>query len=226
MLQTRVLLGLQDDPIDTYEEQLHLQKQYDLQTIYFILFAEYGHNDKNISINNRRFQVLIKSLADYCKVGLHSSFSSIRNPNLLQVELERLSKVLNREITKVRQHFLVLNMPVTYRNMVNLDIGDDYSMVYVNQPGFRAGIADAFNFYDLDLDVETKLCVHPFCILNLDPIAGPAPMDKIRRIIEQVKKVDGTLISMWSNEALTKDPNAPYGLGFYERMIKEITGSC
>jgi hypothetical protein len=225
LLQTRVLLGLQDDPIDTYEEQLQLRKKYDLQTIYFILFAQYGHNDKNISFNNRRFQVLIKSLADYCKVGLHSSFSSIRDPGLLQIELERLSKVLNREITKVRQHFLVLNMPVTYRNMVNLDISEDYSMGYVNQPGFRAGIADAFNFYDLDLDVETNLRVHPFSILNLDPIANPTPMEKIRRIAEEVKKVDGTLISMWSNDVLTKDPDAPYGLGFYERMIKEIIES-
>jgi len=220
--QARVILGMQQDPIDTYKEQLELQKKYDLQTIYFILFANYGHNDKNISINNRRFQVLIKSLADYCKVGLHSSFSSIKDPDLLQIEVERLSKVLNREITKVRQHFLVLNMPVTYRNMVNLDIHEDYSMGYVNQPGFRAGIANAFNFYDLDLDVETNLCIHPFAILNLDPQVDASPMEQIKQISDEVKKVNGTLISMWSNDVLVRNPSSPYGLKFYEEMIQEI----
>jgi hypothetical protein len=225
LMRTKVILGLRNDPIDTYHQQLELQKKYELQTIYFILFAEYGHNDKNISISNRRFQILIKSLADYCRVGLHSSFSSIKDPDLVNIELERLSRVLNREITKVRQHFLVLNMPVTYRNMVNLDIHEDYSMGYVNQPGFRAGITDAFNFYDLDLDVETNLRIHPFSILNLDPLSEHSPMDKILQITDEVKKVRGTLISMWSNDVLTQDPYAPYGLGFYERMIKEILGS-
>ena len=223
--RTRVIMGLLGDPIDTYAQQLELQKKYELQTIYFILFAEYGHNDKNISINNRKFQVLIKSLADYCRVGLHSSFSSIKDPDLLRIELERLSRVLNREITKIRQHFLVLNMPVTYRTMVNLDMHEDYSMGYVNQPGFRAGITDAFNFYDLDLDVETNLRIHPFSILNLDPLSEPSPMDKILQVVDEVKRVKGTLISMWSNEVLNQDIHAPYGLGFYERMIKEILES-
>jgi hypothetical protein len=224
-MRSRVILGLQDDPIETYHQQLELQKKYELQTIYFILFAEYGHNDKNISISNRRFQVLIKSLADYCQVGLHSSFSSIKDTDQLGIELERLSRVLNREITKVRQHFLVLNMPVTYRNMVNLDIHEDYSMGYVNHPGFRAGITDAFNFYDLDLDVETNLRIHPFSILNLDPLSEPSPMEKILQICDEVKKVKGTLISMWSNDVLTQDTHSPYGLGFYERMIREILES-
>jgi len=220
--QSKVIMGMRPDPIDTYQKQLDLQKKYDLQTIYFILFANYGHNDKNISINNRRFQVLIKSLADYCKVGLHSSFSSIKDPDLLKTELERLSRVLNREISKIRQHFLVLNMPVTYRNMVNLDIHEDYSMGYVNQPGFRAGIADPFNFYDLDLDVETNLCIHPFAILNVDLQTEIPPMEQIKQITLEVKKVNGTLISMWNNDALVSDPKAPFGLTFYEEMIKEI----
>lgn len=223
MLQrTKVIMGTHPDPIDTYKDQLELQKKYDLKTIYFILFADYGHNDKNISVNSRRFQVLIKSLADYCKVGLHSSFSSIRDPDLLQIELNRLSKVLNREISKIRQHFLVLNMPVTYRNMVNLDISDDYSMGYVNHPGFRAGISNAFNFYDLDLDVETKLRIHPFAILDVDIQSDISPMEQFRQIRDEVKKVNATLISMWSNDALVKNPGAPFGLTFYEKMIQMI----
>jgi len=33
-------------------------------------------------------------------------------------------------------------------------------------PGFRAGICSPYNFYDLDIEVETKLRVHPFMVMD------------------------------------------------------------
>lgn len=218
--RTRVMLGLSNDPIDTYMSQLKIHKKYELNTIYFILFADYGYNDMNISVNNRKFQVLIKSLADYCEVGIHISYSSIRDHELLKVELERLSRVLNKEITKARQHFLVLNMPMTYRNLVNLDISDDYSMGYVNLPGFRAGICDSFNFYDLDMDVKTNLRIHPFAVLDVPVSIDNKTLEDFREIIEEVKKVRGTLISLWNNESLTVDQDGKNGLQTYEALVK------
>ena len=157
-------MGLQKDPFDTYDLQFELQKKYKLKPIYFILFAEYGFNDKNIPVENRVFQTLIKSLADYAEVGIHPSFNSNFSAKKLKDEIARLSKVLNREVTKSRQHFLKLQLPYTYRNLINLDITDDYTMGFAAQPGFRAGICSSFYFYDLDMDSETKLRVHPFTL--------------------------------------------------------------
>ena len=167
--RTKVLMGVEKDPFDTYEFQLQMQKKYNIQHIYFILFAEYGFNDKNTPIQSLTFRKLIKSLADYAEVGIHPSYNSNLYTKKLKQEISRLSKVLNREITKSRQHFLKLQFPTTYRNLINLDITDDYSMGFAAKPGFRAGICSSFNFYDLDLDTETNLRVHPYRLHTSHP---------------------------------------------------------
>ena len=38
--------------------------------------ANYGTNDKNCSVNSRKFQLLIKHLADHAKIGIHPSYAS------------------------------------------------------------------------------------------------------------------------------------------------------
>ncbi len=217
--RSRVLLGMEKDPYNTYEQQLEIHNKYRLETIYFILFARYGTNDKNISFNNRRFQVLIKSLADYCDVGLHVSFSSISNPDLLSVEFSNLSEVLKREINKSRQHFLVLNIPSTYRNLLNLDIVEDYSMGYATTPGFRAGTSRPFNFYDLDVDAQTHLKLHPFVFMDTAFKHGSG-MEEYRYIVKQVKKSGGNMVLLWNNESFSEKILGQNGIKTYEELVR------
>jgi len=222
----RVLASLQKDPFDTYEIQLELQREYKLKPIYFILFAEYGFNDKNIPVYNSKFKTLIKSLADYAEVGIHPSYGSNTNVKKLKIEVERLSKVVNREITKSRQHFLKLNMPSTYRNLINLDVTDDYSMGFAAQPGFRAGICVPYNFFDLDLDTETHLRIHPFTLMDgtlrdYMNVTAENAMDHIKPLIAEVKKVNGTFISLWHNESLGNSKRWTGWQTVYEQMINE-----
>ncbi len=222
----KVLTNLQKDPFDTYDFQLKLQKKYKLHPIYFILFAEYGFNDKNIPVQNRKFQTLIKSLADYAEVGIHPSYNSNIYPKKLKKEISGLSKVLNREVTKSRQHFLKLQLPVTYRNLINLDITDDYTMGFAAQPGFRAGICSSFNFYDLDTDAQTKLRIHPFTIMDgtlrdyMNITSGEA-MSVINPLIDEVKAVNGTFISLWHNESMSDAKRWKGWNSIYEEMIQK-----
>ena len=224
--RTKVLTGFQTDPFDTFDYHLEIQKQYNLKPIFFILFAEYGHNDKNIPLQNRKFHTLIKSLADYAEVGIHPSYNSNFYPKKLKVEIGRLSKVLNREITKSRQHFLKVHLPTTYRNLVNLDIKDEYSMGFAAHPGFRASICNSFNFYDLDLDVETKLRIHPFTLMDgtlrdYMQVEANDAITFIKTLIDEVKAVNGTFVSLWHNESLS-DLNRWKGWRkVYEEMVRE-----
>ncbi len=223
--RTRVLTGFVKDPFDTYKFQLNIQKQYNLKPIYFILFGNYGENDKNISINNRKFQTLVKSLADYAEVGIHPSYNSNSNFKKLKFEVESLSNVLKKEITKSRQHFLKLDLPETYRNLINLDITDDYSMGYASEIGFRAGICNSFLFYDLDLDTETNLRVHPFAIMegtlrDYKQIQAAEALSYIKPIIDEIKAVNGTFISLWHNESLSNEKRWKGWRKVFKEMIK------
>ena len=123
-------------------------------------------------------------------------------------------------------HFLMVQLPGTYRNLVNLDISDDYSMGFAAQPGFRAGICSSFRFYDLDLDTETKLQIHPFTYMegtlkdymNLSVNEASAV---IKPLIKEVKEVNGTFISIWHNESLSNAHRWQGWQQLYEEMIQE-----
>lgn len=224
--RTRVLFGFERDPYDTYEYQFEIQDKYELRTIYFFLLGDYGVNDKNVPVTSRKFRSLIKRIGDRSEVGIHPSYGSNKHPQKLETEIRRLSKILNREITKSRQHFLKLTLPGTYRNLIDLDITDDYTMGYASEIGFRAGICTPFNFYDLDLEIETKLTVHPFAVMEatlkyymkLDPDQS---LERVKDLIRHVKQVKGTFITLWHNETLSDARQWKGWKDLYEEVVKE-----
>ena len=203
----QVLRGKRKDPFDSFELQFELQKEFKLKPIYFILCGEYDTNDKNISLRKEAFRNLIKHLGDYADVGIHPSFSSYLDIDKMRKEIDNLSEVLHRPLTKSRQHFLRMNLPRSYQKLIELDISDDYTMGFASQAGFRAGIADAFRFYDLENDMVANLRVHPFALmdgtmrdyLDLDVEASFA---LAKHLVDEVKAVGGTFIYLTHNETL------------------------
>jgi len=222
--RTKVLTRLAKDPYDTYDYQFELQKKYRFRTIYFFLLGEYGVNDKNVPVDSRKFRSLIKSIADYAEAGIHPSYGSNKNPGRLKKELNELSKILKREVTKSRQHFLVLKLPETYRRLIELDITDDYTMGYALQVGFRASICTPFYFYDLDNEQITNLRIHPFAVMDATlkyymKVAPGDAMNYILPLIKEVKAVNGDFISLWHNESLSENKMWAGWRKVYEQMV-------
>ena len=221
----RAVIGKDNDPFDTFDYQLDLQKELHLHPKYFILCGEYDLNDKNISLRNNNFQNLIKRLGDYANVGIHPSYSSYLNKEKVGSEVRNLSKVLNREITISRQHFLRLRMPLSYQILMDLDITDDYSMGYASLAGFRAGIADTYPFFDLEHDNVTNLNIHPFAVMDgtlrdyLD-LNIEESFEKTAKLIDEVKKVNGTFILLWHNETLSDEKRWTGWKALYRRIVE------
>jgi hypothetical protein len=188
------------------------------------LLGDYGPNDKNLPIESKKFQSLIKMLGDYAQIGIHPSYGSNNSTAQLKKEIGRLSSVLLRDVTKSRQHFLKLRMPETYRNLIDFDVTDDYTMGYASQVGFRASICTPFNFYDLDTELETKLKIHPFAVMEgtlkyrmkVQPEEG---ITIIKSLIDKVKAVDGVFISLWHNDTLNNRKIWKGWRTVYEEMV-------
>lgn len=224
--RTRVLLGLEKDPYDTYAYQLELQERYAFPAIYFFLLADYGYNDKNVPYTSEKLRSLIKHLADHARMGIHPSFNSNRHPEKLRIEIGRLADVIKREVVRSRQHFLILDLPFTYRRLLDLGIQNEYSMGFPAEAGFRAGTATPFHFYDLEMDHVTKLKVHPFAVMEatLKYYMEQSPeqaLETIRSLIAKTKEVGGTFISLWHNESLSEHRQWEGWSNVYEKMVKE-----
>jgi hypothetical protein len=224
--RAQVLLGIVKDPYDTYDYMLSLHKQYNVKPFYFFLVGEYGENDKNLSIGNRAYQNLIKRLADYSPVGIHPSFGSNESIEKLKKEISDLSKTLKREISQSRQHFLKLHFPETYRNLIEIDISDDYTMGYAAHLGFRAGTCTPFYFYDLDMEISHKLKIHPFQVMDATllyylKLKPSEVMSLVYPIIQEIKAVNGTFATLWHNESLSNYQQWKGWKDVYELIMKE-----
>ena len=223
-----VLFGFRKDPFDTYNELLNFQKQYDIKTIFFFLVGDYTTYDKNISAGNTKFKSLIKSISDYADIGLHPSYFTLKNETLLKKEILRLENILNRPILKSRQHYLRLNIPDTYQNLVNLEIMEDHSMGYAAQYGFRASTCTPFYFYDLDYEIQTPLKIYPFAVMDGTlrdylQLSNKRAYEIIIKLAHEVKKVDGTFITIFHNETLSNRGRWKRWKKLYIDIFKQLT---
>lgn len=203
-----VVLGFRKDPFDTFEELINYQKKYGIKTIFFFSVGDYSTYDKNTSSRNSNYQSLIKSVADYAEVGLHPSYFSYKDEVVLQKEKLRLEAIFNRPVEKSRQHYLRLAIPETYQNLINLEIKEDHTMGYADHYGFRASTCTPFYFYDLEYEIQTPLKVFSFAVMDGTlkdylELSNKKSFEVIVNLAYEVKKADGTFITLFHNETIS-----------------------
>jgi hypothetical protein len=223
-----VIFGLHKDPYDVYDKLIGMRKKYDIRTLFFFLLGEYGTYDKNISPGNSNYRLLIKNIADYCTVGIHPSYMSMKKEQKIKKEQSLLQSIVNFPITKSRQHYLRVALPETYQHLVDLEIKQDYSMGYASQFGFRAGTCTPFYFYDLDFEIQTPLKVFPFAAMDvtLKDYLNFTPKKSyitIMQLANEVRKVRGTMITVFHNESVSGSGRWRGWSKLYESLLREMS---
>ncbi|RLK06670.1 polysaccharide deacetylase family protein [Tenacibaculum discolor] len=203
-----VLFNIKKDPFDTFEKAIELKKTHNVRTIFFFLIGDYTTFDTNVSVSKRKFKLLIKDMVDYARVGLHPSYYTMNDSLMLKKEKERLEAITNMPIKRSRQHYLRVSLPETYQQLIDLEIEEDYSMGYATHVGFRASTCTPFYFYDLDFEIQTPLKIFPFTLMDTTlndymKLTPKQSLGKIRDLKNEVKAVNGTLITVFHNESLS-----------------------
>ncbi len=221
----KVLTGWTPDPYDNYIYLNMVHRPHENFPLFFILFADYGRNDNNVTVTSKNFHKLLMELDQQGTVGIHPSLSSNKHPDKLEDEYEGLCEVLDRDVTISRQHFLKLSLPRTYRNLLHFGITDDYSMGYASHTGFRAGIAVPFAFFDLARNEVTPLVIHPVSLMDVTMmdylrLNKVESMAKIENMIQTIRSVHGEFVSLWHNESLGDTGRWKGWREVYEEMVK------
>lgn len=209
-----VVLGLREDPLSNLHHwiEVMLQKAYSVH--FFVLYTKLGVHDRSLSIFNATHQQEIKSISDYAPTAPLASFESSVNEATLRPDLERFSRLIHRPVKAIRQHKLVLRYPYTYRLFSSLGIKNDYSMQYVDVPGFRASTAFPFRFYDLGDEQQTPLTIHPVC-LSETHIRNQRFSRKMRQLFlayhEQLTNLKAPFVVALTNESFnSRTKNASF----------------
>lgn len=207
-MRRAVLSGELKDPYDTFDEMRRIHAERGLKPIVFFLTSGYGKYDKSISPQNETFRELVGQTMKFGQPAIHPSYRSAGRPAVLQREIRMLSKITGVDILSSRQHYLKFILPESYRQYMEAGIRREYSMGFASHCGFRAGTSKPFHFYDLENETETPLIVTPFQVMDrtlkdymkLSPISA---VEKIKKMIDAVRSVNGTFVSIWHNEAFS-----------------------
>lgn len=224
------LLGLKEDPFDSYQYLHDLHSLNGLNPVYFFIAAKKnGVYDKQILPENPALQKLIKEHAEKYKIGLHPSWKSNEAESILKEEKATLERIAAKPISSSRQHFIKMALPATYQRLLAAGITSDYSMGYGSINGFRASAACSFFWYDLSQEKITTLRIHPFCFMDANcfyeqKLTAEESYNELMHYYLTCKNVSGEFITIFHNNFLGTDKVFAGWLALYSAFIAQVGG--
>jgi hypothetical protein len=200
-------------------------QKYETDARFFFPVGDHTRFDRNPSWKNEEYRVLINKIASRYKTGLHPSYNASRSAELIRTEESRLKSITGCNITACRFHSVRFFMPESFEALICAGITEDYSMGYPDEPGFRAGIARPFFFYNIMRDEQTCLKIIPFQLMDsslynnkhLEPFKAK---EVILNLINETRRTGGTFASIWHNTSLLGNPACQGWREVFEFMLK------
>lgn len=223
-----VLVNNKKDPYNEFDWLESLHKKYQLQPIYFFLVAMHRSKyDKNAIYNSNGMLGLIKNLSGKHKIGIHPSYVSNNNLNILKKEIEFLASVAHQNISNSRQHYLQLGFPKTFETLITAGVTADYTMGYGTSNGFRASYCKPFFWYNLNQEKETTLLLHSFCYMDSNSIfeqqlSAENAVQEMLHYYNAVKNVNGNFVFIMHNHFLANQPQWQQWREAYVAFLQQL----
>lgn len=152
------------------------------------------------------------------EIGLHGSYDSYKNENSLREEKKELEDVLGAEVIGIRQHYLNLEIPKTWRIQQRVGFLYDASFGFRDRVGFRDERYLPFHPFD-DSFLEIPLIIMDSALfLNYD--SEGVIWKECLSLIEKVEKQKGLLTVLW-HQRVFNEREFPGWSVVYEKIIKE-----
>jgi len=179
-------------------------------------------------IKNLKLQTQLLKLRDEgFEIGLHGSYQSAKNMELLNMEKEHLVKILGQGVTKTRQHWLnyyELITPALHNKLFDYDS----TIGWNDQMGFRSGCASLHRHYDHLNDTAYNYQIIPQVIMDatiydygiLDMLKMEQEIDLILKSIQKIRNVHFSI--SWHQRTCSSDYNWH---GLYTYLLKQLNNA-
>lgn len=225
-----VLTGKKKDPFDIYEFVSDFCFEKKIPLICFFLFRTGTKYDRTVDPRSDSYRPVFKILKDnHALVGLHPSYNSSVEKELLMRERDLLSAKTTEKITFSRQHYLRFNIRTTPALLLEQGFEADFSMGFASAPGFRAGTSHPFYYYDFNSEKISTLLFVPFCVMDgvytvYENIPAEPAYEEMLTIAKEIKKVNGLFISVFHERTFSDHLYKGFGT-LYKKLqsaVKEL----
>lgn len=218
------------DPYWNFERIMEMEDRHGVRSTWFFLEESIPFQlsrPRSWPLSLGRYSVREKEIADVIRrleaggweVGLHGSFRSYRSAELLKKEKAILEDVLGKPVTGVRQHYLNLEIPSTWRFQREAGFTYDASFGYRRGLGWRRDRIRPF------LDRESGMWVVPLAIMEYNLFAEAAGCPEracavAKELIAQAESRGAVLTVLWHPHLYSEADFPGYAM-VYEKIIEE-----
>ncbi len=230
LLQAPVHRLRSTDPNWAFERIAEVERAHGGRSTYFVMTGHTRPADGPApeAYSRRRPAIVTQIAAQGDEIGLHPSYATSDQPQLLADEKSRLEALTGHPTAGVRFHYLRHRTHETLPLLDQLGFRYDTSQGFAETPGLRAGFSLPYRPYDLAADRPLELTELPLAImdatlaeqryLGLDADDG---LQRAVRVLEQVAAARGTVAVLWHVDRFDR----VYGRGWdraYERLLQWV----
>ncbi len=214
------------NPYWGFDEIMRIEEKYKVKSTCFILNESIKFQFKKpktwklslgrYNIHDRRIVKIIKLLdSNGWEIGVHGSYNSYNNFDLLKREKDTLESILGHEVFGIRQHYLNFsNNTFTLHNQVGYKY--DSTWGYKNHIGFKEGKIKPF--FPI---ANSYYCEIPLVIMD-SPFANTQEKWKLfKEITEEVDRNNAYLVINYHNNNFSNSDFLEYNTD-YIQMIKYL----
>lgn len=217
------------NPYWNFETIMSLEDKYHVRSTFFFLeetipFKMLSPPNWKLSLGKYRFSdpavadMVQKLDAAGWEIGLHGSYNSFKDVNLLKREKANLEKVLKKSVVGIRQHYLNLDIPDTWVRQKKTGFLYDTTLGIKNDIGFPR------NKYRPFFDSNSGLFIIPLALMDGYLFNRGRSLEhvweKCLSIINVAEKNEATLTVLW-HQRVFNEKDFPGYTQIYERLIIE-----
>lgn len=205
------------DPFNTFDWLMDVSEQNNLQSaFYFICGGSNPLFDADYDLEHPVIRNLLRRIYRRGhEIGLHPSYDSVYNSEMVKKEAIRLKKICDEEGIEQEQwggrmHYLRWQQPRTPRSWASAGLDYDATLGYADHPGFRCGTCIEFCGFDavaqqiIDLRIRPLIIMECTLISNIYLALGEhnSASEKIKQYINTCAAVGGQMELLWHNSDL------------------------
>jgi hypothetical protein len=160
-----------------------------------------GEFDSGYDISSPLIYRVVQSLRHGgIRQGIHPSYDTFRDADLIRSEAERLSNILGETIIDSRQHYLRWDHE-TWDHYETAGLGCDSTIGYADQVGFRAGTCLPYQPWMFSLNRASKVIEIPLVVMDqvLLNMSADDALQTVSDLISRCRNVGGVFTLLWHN---------------------------
>ncbi len=204
------------DPFNTFEWIMDQSENQDLTSAFYFICGHTDPHDADYLPEDRRIRHLMRRIHERGhEIGLHPSYGSFKNPDMIRQEAVRLRRICDEEGIHQnewggRMHYLRCEQPTTLQAWSDAGMNYDSTLGYADRPGFRCGTCYEYPAFNPMTQQVLPLRIRPLVLMECSLIddaylglgTGQAALDKALLLKNTCSKVGGLFTLLWHNSNL------------------------